>query len=1584
LLSSISHECDHDRKKSEPTEEKAQEIYKKWKQRLQQMSGVHKKSKDQKALDRMREITGANAWKNRDNVNYEKPTAADVYKFTSDFSLAFAKVAERRLTDAKWETSGTDSPYVREKVARVFELVPAKLFDFWQQERRAKKRANASWTEGDESFADVAAVFHEFAAQLEDAERRETVHRTEINALEIEKKYQALQKTHGDLKKKQQQPPPPGQGGDKTKDARSELETNKICAFHAGGSCLKGKDCERKHEKLENLTEKQQRVVLECFTPDDAERAKKRQSEGLCRDFTNLGWCKRGYQCHFVHKRRERKEKQPEKKEDEGEGDGTECDAIDVLDHTMGMFGTSLDKDDCAMTEVEPEPRKGSKCHDIVILLAQIALVFLAFSLGGRVPPVLGGYVEANMISTQKGVLVQVDNACGAFVTPFREDLVKIEGEGGLNFIVGGTACQAKGVAVLTITSKKGKRKRMVFPALYLEGARRRMWSSLRAEEDYNVHDCATMGFLVCQDDGEIFPTEKIDGRYLLRVEIEQLSPAEVLALEPDLEKLKKQRVVDDFVLHARFAHRASFPPGFSAKYNCSVCKHAKIEHRRGLQFEPPRLTLPSRRNEVLLLDGFGPRTPSKVGSHRHFYLGKCAYTGRMVGVPRQGKKDGCVAVLEAWIAECGKPRAVYADEEFRAGLKGKGAELGIVLLPSRPYDHRSRMGIESGIKQVQRDTRALLYEAGLSAEWWPWAALYSCYLSLYTTPGCWRSWFDSEPPTDKLRVFGCKAVGLPSLQKAEDRAYSKSVSGQFLGMNFGKKQFILLTEDGEVREFPTMHFLEEVHTGAGSIPLQVDKFDALSEALKVKDDSEDAERAESEAMRQEDFLSQDREARDKAQAQGPAEANAAEEQQNDNAPDTENKETQKVEHKKKVRFAETDDEKGQAEQDTKAEEDPEAKILGIVARDLARNGYAEAVDGSKPGECCNMEDITREGGGSVWESAIEDELQKHLKHAAFAPVTADEVEQYKQKGGVVARSKIYGKVKRSLTTGGGKRKARFVIQGFSEAVDPEAATLQEVHGAVWKNVLTLLALLSWCIGVELETVGKALTDCRLDDVVSAFLKSPYITPSSDEPQQLFHVPMLWLAKLGESFKIGMGKVVTAINGTRYGPFSFAKYKRAKLKTVGMLENVVDASVYQSEKSWSEARSAAFGSTAGSGRAADDQSVSCPKTALPSACTVTHCDDFWSLGREEQLEELRSKIHSVLEVEAAERIEVSPNVFKLDIYGIVTYVDRSTGFIVISQCEYLAKCIRQVLTEAGDENAPTVPVSEKVKKALDTALAEAEERGAPEKPKQDTKKKGKGKGKKPKPKTQEEKDKHMVNVLSGSINHALKTRWDLISAVRFVLSRPDHATKEHTVAALKHVLAYCRTPRVLLFRPQQTDRDEPTVDVESDASWRFPAVSGTVTRVGGNPVSATSQKQVKQKPKEEPEEGSDAGRLSSCEAELVAAVDASKSGQEVRNFLQSLGYPVFGIVRQGLDALSAYKCLRSGNSNKRLKHLELRYQFLLSDSREQSEMSWRPREENKAADSLSKVITSPSEHAAACEDLQIKELRLEGAKMRLR
>ena len=129
LLSSISHECDHDRKKSEPTEEKAQEIYKKWKQRLQQMSGVHKKSKDQKALDRMSEITGANAWKNRDNVNYEKPSAADVYKYTSDFSLAFAKVAERGLTDAKWETSGKESPYVRERCLPqpLFEKFPGPL-----------------------------------------------------------------------------------------------------------------------------------------------------------------------------------------------------------------------------------------------------------------------------------------------------------------------------------------------------------------------------------------------------------------------------------------------------------------------------------------------------------------------------------------------------------------------------------------------------------------------------------------------------------------------------------------------------------------------------------------------------------------------------------------------------------------------------------------------------------------------------------------------------------------------------------------------------------------------------------------------------------------------------------------------------------------------------------------------------------------------------------------------------------------------------------------------------------------------------------------------------------------------------------------------------------------------------------------------------------------------------------------------------------------------------------------------------------------------------------------------------------------
>ena len=210
---------------------------------------------------------------------------------------------------------------------------------------------------------------------------------------------------------------------------------------------------------------------------------------------------------------------------------------------------------------------------------------------------------------------------------------------------------------------------------------------------------------------------------------------------------------------------------------------------------------------------------------------------------------------------------------------------------------------------------------------------------------------------------------------------------------------------------------------------------------------------------------------------------------------------------------------------------------------------------------------------------------------------------------------------------------------------------------------------------------------------------------------------------------------------------------------------------------------------------------------------------------------------------------------------------------------------------------------------------------------------------------------HPYRQAIGSLMYLMVgTRPDLAFAVGKLARFSASPTDEHWVA-VKHVLRYVAgTQHLCIEYDGNKNVDEP-ITMFSDSDWAGDkgdrkSVNGYVVSVGGGAVSWCSRKQT-------------VVAASSCEAEYIALTMASKEAMWFRR----LASDVFG--KRLLDTPTplwsdndgAMDTARTGNINRRNKHIDLAYHFVQDAVRRKIvELHYVPTTEN-TADILTKPLS---------------------------
>lgn len=177
--------------------------------------------------------------------------------------------------------------------------------------------------------------------------------------------------------------------------------------------------------------------------------------------------------------------------------------------------------------------------------------------------------------------------------------------------------------------------------------------------------------------------------------------------------------------------------------------------------------------------------------------------------------------------------------------------------------------------------------------------------------------------------------------------------------------------------------------------------------------------------------------------------------------------------------------------------------------------------------------------------------------------------------------------------------------------------------------------------------------------------------------------------------------------------------------------------------------------------------------------------------------------------------------------------------------------------------------------------------------------------------------------LVGSLLYATTTRPDICVAVGF-LSRYVHCASVALFKCLKRVLRYISgtTDLSLIYKYNKESQNVCKLQGYSDADWAGDisdrkSTSGQILYVFNCPVSWNSKKQS-------------CVSLSSCEAEYVALSMAIMEGKFLNKLLLDFGYSniQFEVLE---DNQSVINITKNNDSNKRLKHIDIKYQYIVEN-----------------------------------------------------
>lgn len=128
---------------------------------------------------------------------------------------------------------------------------------------------------------------------------------------------------------------------------------------------------------------------------------------------------------------------------------------------------------------------------------------------------------------------------------------------------------------------------------------------------------------------------------------------------------------------------------------------------------------------------------------------------------------------------------------EFGQEFKDTMIRLGVQIEPSPPYKHSLNGVVERMMGTVAAKARSMLYQAKLAAEFWCLAVEHAVYIgnrvptaalpfgtetATAITP--FEAYWNAQPNHTKLRVFGCSAYPINTLEKFPSKFDARAKAG--------------------------------------------------------------------------------------------------------------------------------------------------------------------------------------------------------------------------------------------------------------------------------------------------------------------------------------------------------------------------------------------------------------------------------------------------------------------------------------------------------------------------------------------------------------------------------------------------------------------------------------------------------------------------------------------------------------------------------------------------------------------------------------------------------------------------------------
>ena len=209
----------------------------------------------------------------------------------------------------------------------------------------------------------------------------------------------------------------------------------------------------------------------------------------------------------------------------------------------------------------------------------------------------------------------------------------------------------------------------------------------------------------------------------------------------------------------------------------------------------------------------------------------------------------------------------------------------------------------------------------------------------------------------------------------------------------------------------------------------------------------------------------------------------------------------------------------------------------------------------------------------------------------------------------------------------------------------------------------------------------------------------------------------------------------------------------------------------------------------------------------------------------------------------------------------------------------------------------------------------------------------------------------LYQAMVGSVNYlATVSRPDISFATSRIARYMSNPSDEH-MKELHRLYAYLKGSKNLglMFPSRSTDNIQGMVDSDwGNCPDTSRSTGGWIFTLGGSPISWSSKRQP-------------TVALSSCEAEYMAASEATKEAIWIRNLVREFKLPIFNnlTIPLAIDNNSAMKLSKNPEFHARTKHIAMRHHFIREKVASEEVAVTRVDTKDNLADTLTKGLPRP-------------------------